>query len=59
MEQAGSPMKRSSRNLNDEIELNGDGDDGMPLPESVLTTNLGLDIVVVVTKVIVLKYSTY
>ncbi|XP_077291579.1 dynein light intermediate chain [Arctopsyche grandis] len=50
MEQAGSPMKRSSRNLNDEIELNGDGDDGMPLPESVLTTNLGLDIVVVVTK---------
>lgn len=51
MEQASSPMKRSSRNLNDEIELNGDGDDGMPLPESVLATNLGLDMVVVVTKV--------
>lgn len=44
-----SPMKRSSRNLGDD----GDGDleDGAPLPDGTLTTNLGLDIVVVVTKV--------
>lgn len=46
---ASSPMKRSSRNLSDDLE-NGDDDDS-PLPEAVLTTNLGLDIVVVVTKV--------
>ncbi|XP_028165679.1 cytoplasmic dynein 1 light intermediate chain 1 [Ostrinia furnacalis] len=45
---ASSPMKRSSRNLSDDFE-NGDDDDS-PLPEAVLTTNLGLDIVVVVTK---------
>ncbi|CAH0404600.1 unnamed protein product [Chilo suppressalis] len=45
---ATSPMKRSSRNLSDDLE-NGDDDD-CPLPEAVLTTNLGLDIVVVVTK---------
>ncbi|XP_037302893.1 cytoplasmic dynein 1 light intermediate chain 2-like [Manduca sexta] len=45
---ASSPMKRSSRNLSDDLE-NGDDDDS-PLPEAVLTTNLGLDIVVVVTK---------
>lgn len=51
MEQAGSPMKRSSRNLGEESEPGLDGEDGMPLPESVLATNLGLDIVVVVTKV--------
>lgn len=51
MEQASSPMKRSSRNLNDEIDFGAESDDGMPLPESVLQTNLGLDIVVVVTKV--------
>lgn len=41
-----SPMKRSSRNLGeDEEEI-----DSSALPEGVLTTNLGLDIVVVVTK---------
>ncbi|KAH9628962.1 hypothetical protein HF086_001872 [Spodoptera exigua] len=45
---ASSPMKRSSRNLSDDFE-NGDDDDS-PLPEGVLTTNLGLDIVVVATK---------
>ncbi|PZC80286.1 hypothetical protein B5X24_HaOG214985 [Helicoverpa armigera] len=45
---ASSPMKRSSRNLSDDFD-NGDEDD-CPLPEAVLTTNLGLDIVVVATK---------
>lgn len=42
-----SPMKRSSRNLgeDDTEEL-----DSSALPESTLTTNLGLDVVVVVTK---------
>lgn len=49
LEPAASPMKRSSRNLAD--ELAHDDDDDAPLPEAVLTTNLGLDIVVVVTKV--------
>ncbi|VVC93184.1 unnamed protein product [Leptidea sinapis] len=44
---ASSPMKRSSRNLSD--ELDSDEDDN-PLPDGVLTRNLGLDIVVVVTK---------
>ncbi|CAH2065986.1 unnamed protein product, partial [Iphiclides podalirius] len=48
LEPAASPMKRSSRNLAD--ELANDDDDDVPLPEAVLTTNLGLDIVVVVTK---------
>ncbi|XP_068621271.1 cytoplasmic dynein 1 light intermediate chain 2 [Battus philenor] len=48
LEPAASPMKRSSRNLAD--ELAHDDDDDAPLPEAVLTTNLGLDIVVVVTK---------
>ncbi|XP_063358989.1 cytoplasmic dynein 1 light intermediate chain 2 [Cydia amplana] len=48
MEQAASsPMKRSSRNLSDDLDSE---DDENPLPEAVLTTNLGLDIVVVVTK---------
>ncbi|CAK1549614.1 unnamed protein product [Leptosia nina] len=48
MEQsASSPMKRSSRNLSD--ELDSDDEDNI-LPEKVLYTNLGLDIVVVVTK---------
>lgn len=42
-----SPMKRSSRNLSDGEE---DDFDGSPLPEGTLTNNLGLDIVVVVTK---------
>ncbi|XP_018562021.1 cytoplasmic dynein 1 light intermediate chain 2 isoform X2 [Anoplophora glabripennis] len=41
-----SPMKRSSRNLGEEEE----DFDGSPLPEGTLTNNLGLDIVVVVTK---------
>lgn len=45
-----SPMKRSSRNLG-EGDLDGDAEDGGPLPEGALTNNLGLDIVVVVTKV--------
>ena len=44
-----SPMKRSSRTF-------GEGEDGMDdatsLPEGTLTNNLGLDIVVVVTKVV-------
>ncbi|XP_014210969.1 cytoplasmic dynein 1 light intermediate chain 1 isoform X2 [Copidosoma floridanum] len=40
----GSPMRRTSRNLDDESV------DNLPLPEGVLTTNLGLDIVVVITK---------
>lgn len=44
---ASSPMKRSSRNLSDDLEEEEDS----PLPDGVLTTNLGLDIVVVVTKV--------
>lgn len=51
-----SPLKRSSRNLGDSIidEDSGDpNEDGRPLPEGVLTSNLGLDIVVVVTKVII------
>lgn len=37
-------MRRTSRNLDDETA------DNLPLPEGVLTTNLGLDIVVVITK---------
>ncbi|KAF5269240.1 hypothetical protein FQR65_LT02541 [Abscondita terminalis] len=44
-----SPMKRSSRNLGDP-DFDGDFEDGGPLPEGTLTSNLGLDIVVVVTK---------
>lgn len=44
-----SPMKRSSRNLGEEDGM--DGEDGMPLPEGTLTNNLGVEIVVVVTKV--------
>lgn len=42
----GSPLKRSVRNNS------FDDDDLLPLTEGALTTNLGLDIVVVVTKVI-------
>lgn len=45
-----SPMKRSSRNLG-EGDIDGDTEDGGPLPEGALINNLGLDIVVVVTKV--------
>ncbi|XP_046737288.1 cytoplasmic dynein 1 light intermediate chain 2 isoform X1 [Diprion similis] len=40
----GSPLRRTSRNLDEEAV------DGLPLPEGVLTTNLGLDVVVVITK---------
>ncbi|XP_025832791.1 cytoplasmic dynein 1 light intermediate chain 2-like [Agrilus planipennis] len=45
-----SPMKRSSRNLGESDHDNELGE-GLPLPEGTLTSNLGLDIVVVVTKV--------
>lgn len=45
-----SPMKKSTRNLGDG-DADGDLEDGTPLPEGTLTNNLGLDIVVVVTKV--------
>lgn len=41
----GSPMRRTSRNLDEE------GGDILPLGDGVLTRNLGLDVVVVVTKV--------
>ncbi|KAG5330390.1 DC1L2 protein, partial [Acromyrmex charruanus] len=40
----GSPLRRTSRNLDDDTA------EGLPLPEGVLTTNLGLDVVVVITK---------
>ena len=49
--EAGSPMKRSSRNLENEEEP------VLPLPENVLTRNLGLHVIVVVTKVIVYKFK--
>lgn len=42
----GSPIKRTARLPSIEDDL-----DTLPLPEGVLTTNLGLDIVVVITKV--------
>lgn len=42
-----SPMKRSSRNLGDD---DNEDYDSSALPEGTLTTNLGLDIVIVVTK---------
>lgn len=45
-----SPMKRSSRTFGDG-DAEGDFEDGAPLPSTTLTNNLGLDIVVVVTKV--------
>jgi hypothetical protein len=41
----GSPMRRTSRNLDEE------GGEILPLGDGVLTRNLGLDVVVVVTKV--------
>jgi len=44
LEQA-SPMRRTSRNLDEEV-----GGDVLPLGDGVLTRNLGLDVVVVVTK---------
>lgn len=40
----GSPLRRTSRNLDDDTA------ESLPLPEGVLITNLGLDIVVVITK---------
>lgn len=43
--EANSTMKRSSRNLENE------DDPVLPLPECVLTRNLGLNVIVVVTKV--------
>ena len=43
-----SPMKRSSRNFGESEDH--DSDDCLPLPEGTLTNNLGLDVVVVVTK---------
>merc|ERR1712241_341863 len=47
LETTGSPTKRISRNL----ELpDPDPDTLLPLPEGVLTRNLGLDLIVVVTK---------
>ncbi|XP_050689112.1 cytoplasmic dynein 1 light intermediate chain 2-like isoform X3 [Eriocheir sinensis] len=42
--EAGSPMKRSSRNLE------GEDEPVLPLAENVLTRNLGLHVIVVVTK---------
>lgn len=44
-----SQMRRTSRNFDDE----GLQNDLLPLGEGVLTRNLGLDVVVVVTKVII------
>ena len=41
-----SPMRMTSRNLDEE-----GGGDVLPLGDGVLTRNLGLDVVVVVTKV--------
>lgn len=43
----GSPTKRISRNL-EQLEI--DPDELMPLPEGTLSRNLGLDLIVVVTK---------
>ncbi|XP_017875977.2 cytoplasmic dynein 1 light intermediate chain 1-like, partial [Ceratina calcarata] len=40
----GNPLRRTSRNLDDETM------DTLPLLEGIVTTNLGLDIVVVITK---------
>lgn len=45
-----SQMRRTSRNFDDE----GLQNDLLPLGEGVLTRNLGLDVVVVVTKVIII-----
>lgn len=42
---ANSPMKRSSRNLENEEDFD------LPLPENILSRNLGLNVIVVVTKV--------
>jgi dynein light intermediate chain 1 len=45
--ETGSPSKRISRNL----ELDQEKEEFLPLPENTLTRNLGLDLIVVVTKV--------
>ncbi|RXG72386.1 Cytoplasmic dynein 1 light intermediate chain 2 [Armadillidium vulgare] len=42
--EANSPMKRSSRNLENEEDID------LPLPENVLSRNLGVNVIVVVTK---------
>lgn len=49
----GSPIKRTNRLSSVDDDL-----DALPLPEGVLTTNLGLDVVVVVTKVRVPLFSS-
>ena len=46
--ETGSPTKRISRNL--ELQTEIDQDELMPLPEGTLSRNLGLDLIVVVTK---------
>ena len=52
--EAGSPMKqRASRNLENDDEV------VLPLPENVLTRNLGLNVIVVVTKVSSLCKCSY
>lgn len=47
--EASSPTKRISRNM--ESSLVENEEDLLPLPEDTLTRNLGLDLIVVVTKV--------
>lgn len=49
----GSPIRRTSRNLDEE------GADVLPLGDGVLTRNLGLDVVVVVTKVRRLHFTKF
>ena len=51
MEPGNSPMKRTNRLSSVEDDL-----DILPLTEGCLTVNLGLDVVVVVTKVMILKF---
>lgn len=50
----GSPIKRTNRLSSVDDDL-----DALPLPEGVLTTNLGLDVVVVVTKVRVCLFLAF
>lgn len=55
-----SPMRRTSRNLGDPADMDDNLDDGIgPLPDGVLTHNLGVDIVVVVTKASVPGFFSY
>lgn len=49
--EAGSPMKRSSRNLE------GEDEPVLPLAENVLSRNLGLHVIVVVTKVVMEAFA--